>query len=202
MLHPFLVGSKLYLRALTPADLEGPYLGWLNDQQTTRFLDTGRFATSRASLEHMIQAKQPESLWLAMVARKTDRHIGNIKLGPIDWVHRHASLGILIGDRRYRGKGYAREALTLVVKHAFAQLGLHKITAGAYGDHAESLALFTRFGFVIEGRQRQQLFRDGAYHDKVLMGLLREDFCSQQVNGRASARVPVQRVKGLQRPAR
>lgn len=178
MRQPFLIGTKLYLRVLEDADLEGPYLSWLNDQETTKFLDTGRFPTTRRSLEETIQtsAKQTDSLFLAIVDRETDRHIGNIKLGPINWVHRYGSIGILLGDPAYRGKGYGQEAVELVLDHAFTQLGLHKVTAGAYGTHAASLALFKGQGFSVEGCLRGHLYLNGSYHDKVLMGLLREEY--------------------------
>lgn len=193
MRQPFLVGTKLYLRALMPSDLDGPYLEWLNDQETTRFLDTGRVPTSRTSLEGTFQAKQADSLWLAIVDRKTDQHIGNIKLGPIQWVHRCGSLGILIGDRGFRGRGYAREAMELVLQHAFTQLGLNKVTAGAYADHVACLELFKRLGFSIEGRQRRHLYREGAYHDKILMGVLREGFLKRPPQSRVTERTRVRR---------
>jgi len=199
MQQPFLVGAKAYLRAVIPSDLDGPYLGWLNDQETARFLDTGRFPMTRKSLEEALQANQMESVWLAIVDRKTDKHIGNIKLGPIQWVHRCGSLGILIGDRQYRGKGYAREAMELVLKHAFTQLGLNKVTAGAYGEHVACLGLFKRLGFSVEGRQRSHLYRDGAYHDKVLMGLLREDYLIRHTEaGEAKRMTARRRIKAPQ----
>jgi len=204
MQHPFLVGTKLYLRPLGLADLDGPYLGWLNDQETIRFLDSGRFPTTRTALEEAFHAKQTDSLWLAIVDRKTDCHIGNIKLGPINLMHRYASLGILIGDPSFRGKGFAREAIELVLKHAFTQLGLNKVTAGAYTDHVACLELFKRLGFSVEGRQRNHLYREGAYHDKVLMGLLREEYLERMrkaLNCQSVAAPRRRATKGTKRTA-
>ncbi len=192
MHRPFLTGEQLYLRALESADLDGPYPAWLNDRETTKFLETGRFPTSRQALEESLQAaaRKADSLWLAIIDRKTDKHIGNIKLGPIDWLHRRASLGILIGDPASRGRGFGREAIELVLGHAFLQLGLQKVTAGAYADHAASVELFKAIGFSIEGRQREHLFRDGRWHDKALMGLLREEYAK-----RPSARSAKRRIR-------
>lgn len=189
MQQPFLIGIKLYLRPLSLADLDGPYLNWLNDPQTVRFLDSGRFPTTRQALEESIRAfgQQRDMVMLAIVDRRTHQHIGNIKLGPINWIHRYASIGLLLGDSKKRGKGFGHEAVALVLDHAFKQLGLHKVTAGAYDDHDASLALFTRMGFVVEGRQRGHLYREGVYHDKVVMGLLSEEYLTRpltQVGGR------------------
>jgi [ribosomal protein S5]-alanine N-acetyltransferase len=181
MRAPFLVGERVYLRALDLADIDGPYLGWMNDAETTRFLDSGRFPTTRAALEKSVLAagRSTGNLFLAIVTCHSDCHVGNVKLGPIDWVHRVGSIGILLGDAASRGKGYSSEAVGLVVRHAFEQLGLNKVTAGAYADHAASIKLFAAHGFVVEGRQRCHLYREGQYYDKVLMGLLRDEYAAR-----------------------
>jgi len=195
MSRPFLVGARLYLRGLNTADLDGPYLSWLNDQETMRFLESGRFPATRESLADAMQAssRKADSLWLAIVDRRTDKHVGNLKLGPINWIHRYASLGILIGDSAYRGQGYGQEAIELLLQHAFIQLGLNKVTAGAYDDHVACLELFKRLGFSIEGNLRSHLFREGAYHGKIVMGLLREDYVKRQPEARSSQRVSARR---------
>lgn len=184
-----LKGARLHLRPVTPADIDGPYLSWLNDPETTRFLDTGREPVTREALERMVRASvaSTDAVLLAIVDRQTGRHIGNIRLSMINRLHRTASLGILIGEREFRGKGYAREAVELMLRHAFERLGLHKVTAGAYSDHAACLTAFQRAGFAVEGRQRQHLFRDGIYHDKVLMGCLREEFLARASSAERAA---------------
>lgn len=216
MRHPFLIGGKLYLRPLEPSDLDGPYLGWLNDPATTRFLETGRFPTTRTALEDALRTSgnRMDQFMLAIVDRRTDKHVGNIKLGPINWVHRYGSLGILLGNPAYRGKGYGREAIELALQHAFTQLGLQKVTAGAYGDHAACLALFKGLGFSVEGCLRSHLYREGRYYDKIVMGLQREaylqrhatDDSSQRVSARRNDRPVARRVAGMPkrraRPAR
>ena len=195
MRHPFLIGLKLYVRGVELSDVDGPYLAWLNDRETTRFLDTGRFPTTRETLENLIRTStgKTESLWLAIVDRKTDKHIGNIKLGPIHWIHRSASIGIVIGDPRYRGRGYGREAIELVLRHAFTQLNVHKVTAGAYGDHTACLALFKQLGFSVEGSLRQHLYREGRYYDKIVMGLQREVYVQQHARSISTMRNLVKR---------
>ena len=115
-------------------------------------------------------------MFLAIVDRKTGAHIGNIKLGPIHPIHRYASLGILIGEKQFWGRNYGLEVVELMVDYGFKQLNLHKITLGVYDDHTASLRLFEKAGFSIEGRLREQLFRDGEYHDKVLMAMRRDEY--------------------------
>lgn len=176
MRSPFLIGERIYLRGLDARDLEGSYLDWINDRQTTRFLDTGRFPSTRGELEDYVRRASDGSkdLFLAIVEKSSDRFIGTIKLGPIDWIHRHGAIGILIGPADARGKGYGKEAVSLVVRHAFECLGLNKVSAGAYADHQRSVDLFVSLGFTEEGRLRKHLFRDGGYQDKVLLARLND----------------------------
>lgn len=178
MRRPFLAGERLYLRPLEPADLDGPYADWLNDYEVTRFLETGSAPTTPASLARYYEtvALDPNTVLLAIVDRETDAHIGNIKLGPIHRLHRHADLGILIGAKEMWGKGYAGEAVALMLAYGFRRLNLHKITLGVYADHPAAIRVYERAGFTIEGRLRGELFRDGGFHDKVVMGILRSEY--------------------------
>ena len=66
----------------------------------------------------------------AILNKKTGAHIGNIKLGDINWIHRFSELGIMIGDKRYWGKGYGEEACKLVLAYAFDRLNLNKVILG------------------------------------------------------------------------
>jgi len=178
----FLRGNKLVLCSLELENLEsGPYLSWLNDYEVTRFLETGMFPETQKSLRRYFEkvALSPDNILLAIIDRKTAKHIGNIKLGPIHLIHRRADLGILLGDKRFWGKGYGAEAIRLLLDYGFTRLNLHKITLGVYADHANAVALYKKMGFKIEGTLKEQLFRDDSFHDKYVMGILAADFRTQ-----------------------
>jgi RimJ/RimL family protein N-acetyltransferase len=181
MRRPFLVGDRVYLRALEPEDLAGPYVEWMNDYEVTRFLETGMFPVTTAALQRYLEATAaPTSVLLAIVEKSSGRHVGNIKLGPVHALHRRADLGIMLGDKRSWGRGYGREAVDLLLAYAFDRLNLNKVTLGLYADHEAALRLYEGAGFKIEGTQRQQLFRDGAYRDRHVMGILREEYVSRR----------------------
>ena len=173
----------MYLRLLEAADLRGPYRSWLNDPETTRFLETGRFPMAPEALEKAFArlTSDATTAFFAIVSRVRHRHIGNLKLGPVHPIHRCASLGILIGERRFRRRGYGVEAVELAVRYGFQQLNLHKITAGMYADHQASVRLFQKVGFTNEGWLRKHLFCNGLYHDKLLMGILQEEYCARRM---------------------
>jgi RimJ/RimL family protein N-acetyltransferase len=172
------VGERITLRPLEAADLAGPYLDWLNDYEVTRFLETGTRPMTRAALQRYVDAatQAPDTVMLAIVETKTRRHVGNIKLAGIHSVHRRADLGIMLGDKRRWGRGYGAEAVALVLRYGFERLNLNKIYLGVDVDNLAAIAVYEKLGFKIEGTQRQHLFRDGAYRDRHLMGILRDDW--------------------------
>jgi RimJ/RimL family protein N-acetyltransferase len=179
---PFLSGRRVYLRPLGRDDLNDTYLGWLNDPEVTRYMETGTFPTTREELEHYYQSAggTRDRIMLAIVEAATGLHIGNIKLEPIQWVHRRATLGIMIGDKRFWGRGISTEACRLTVQHAFRSLNLRRIELGVYADHSAAIRVYERLGFRVEGRLRQTLFREDRYWDSLCMGLLREEFVDSE----------------------
>ena len=100
-----LEGERIYLRPVVSSDATPDYAGWLNDPETTRYLESGAMAETVESISAYIARYQNRSdaLFLAIVLRDGDRHVGNLKLEPIDWRHRKATLGIMIGDGAARG---------------------------------------------------------------------------------------------------
>ena len=178
MSSPFLVGERISLRPLTAADLSSAYLDWVNDHEVTRFMETGVFPTTAEALQHyatsLIESRQ--NVLLAIVDKSSGRHIGNVKLGPIEWVHRRALIGIMIGEKAFRGRGLGREVVELVLGYAFDRLNLHKVCLGVDADHVQAVKLYQRVGFKLEGTERQHVFRDGSFRDHYRMGLLRSEY--------------------------
>lgn len=172
----FLVGDRLVLRPVSVRDVTPEYVRWMNDQEVVEFLETGFFPVTMAALRRYVASKADRSdvLFLAMVDRRTGRHVGNIKLEPIKWRYGTAEVGLLIGDKRYWGRGYGREALRLVLAHAFGKLNLRKVTAGVLAPNRPSLRMFLGLGFVVEGRQRAQAIVGGKPCDLILLGKFRK----------------------------
>ncbi len=113
-----------------------------------------------------------DEVFFAICSNQNKNHIGNIKLGPVNWIHQCADIGLLIGDKEYWGKGVATEAIQLVVEYAFKKLNLHKLTAGCHSTNIGSIKAFQNAGFVIEGMLKQHSFLQGRYVDAVILGLL------------------------------
>lgn len=113
--------------------------------------------------------------------RSDDRLIGFARLSWIEWSNGNGYIDLGIGDAQDRGRGYGSEALRLLLRYAFAELNLHRLTAmmGAYNLCA--LHVFQKAGFVEEVRRRQSLYRDGQRWDLIHLGLLRSEWQPQEV---------------------
>jgi len=171
--YPFLEGERLYLRVIRSSDVNDAYYPWMNDPETTQYLESRFFPNSKESLLEYVKSFQSgnqDSLFLAIVLKEKHRHIGNIKLGPINRSHRFAGVGILIGEKDCWGKGYASEAIALLAEYAFRTLTLHKLIAGCYEPNQGALKAFKKAGFQIEGVRKKHRFFNGKYVDNILLG--------------------------------
>ncbi len=177
MQAPFLVGDKVYLRGVTQNDVGEKYLRWMNDPEVTRYMGWRAFPSSKQAISDYIASQHnSHSLFLAIVDKSTDEHVGNVHLGPIDWVHRRAELAMLLGETDFWGKGYMSEVFELVTQHAFQVLNLHKLKAGTESGNIGALKVFNKAGWVEEGRLKAETYREGEFRDMVLFA----SFCNRE----------------------
>ena len=148
-----LKSQRIVLRSLQASDINSTYLGWLNDPLVSQYLETRFVPQTLDSIQAYWESNRdnPLSPWFAICSRSDNLHIGNIKLGPINWIHRKADLGLFIGNRTFWGQGYATEAIALLRDWAFRELDLQKLNAGVYACNPASRRAFEKSGFEIAG---------------------------------------------------
>lgn len=175
-MSPYLKGTQVYLRAIEEEDANETYLSWLNNQETTKGLVTGRFPSSMQSLKSYLRSvtQGENSVMFAICLVENDKHIGNIKLDQFDYFARTAELGVLIGEQNHRGKGIGSESCKLVLDFAFANLNLRKVTLSVFSNNPIAIKTYERLGFQVEGRLKQHFFSDGQYHDKIYMSYFKQ----------------------------
>ncbi len=154
-----LPGKKVTLRTLTIADCTERYLGWMNDPDVNKYLET-RFRTqTQESLRGFVRSMEQSAndYLFAIEENEGHTHIGNIKIGGINWEHRYADLGYLIGQKAMWGKGLATEAIQLATDFAFKGLGLHHMRAGVYETNIGSIKALRNAGYAFDGIWNGQL---------------------------------------------
>lgn len=176
--RPFLIGEKIYLRPLDMDDVNEKYLHWINDETVINFLATTTFPTTLDQLESYVKSinNSPNFFFFAIVEKETNNHIGNVKIGPIDWVNRTSNYGLMIGDKSSWGKGYASEVFKLLLKYAFRKLNLHKLWDIAAATHIASIKANENAGFKIEAELKQHSFKNGKYEDVVILSITSDEY--------------------------
>lgn len=182
-------GRRLALRPLVLSDVGDEYLAWMNDREVTQYLESRFQPTTMDSLRAFVAGIVGDSshVMMAIVEREQRRHIGNIKIGPIDRHHDVAEVGLLIGNKGCWGRGYATEAIVLATQYAFGDLQLRRLTAGAYASNIASIRAFERAGFRREGCGRQHYRSGGQFVDRVFLGVIRGEAAAPMSAGEASA---------------
>jgi ribosomal-protein-alanine N-acetyltransferase len=169
--------KNLILRSLDASHACGPYEAWMRDEDVTRYLEVRFAPPDAAALELFIKRMNDsiDNLLLGLFpSADPERHIGNIKLGPIDSRHAVAAIGVLIGAKDYWGKGLAGESVAAVAELGFSDFGLERVEAGFYADNIASQRAFTRAGFVEEGRLIAARRIGDTRTDEIVMGRLRD----------------------------
>lgn len=105
-----------------------------------------------------------------------DRVIGDIGLDGILWNHGDAWVGIGIGEKDYWGKGYGTDAMRVILRYAFTELNLHRVSLTVFEYNPRAIRSYEKAGFVPEGREREAVFRSGKRWDMIFMGILREEW--------------------------
>ena len=170
--------KRLILRSIESKDINQTYLNWLNDPNVNQFLETRFFPQSIESIQSYWHNHRDDkhSPWLAITLRDNKKHIGNIKIGPIQWVHRSADISIFIGEQDCWGKGYATEAIALIRDWSFNELDLQKLNSGIYSGNIGSRRAFEKCGFKLEGTLQDEVYCNGGRLDVWRMGLTRNDW--------------------------
>ena len=109
---------------------------------------------------------------MAIVIKETQQHIGNIKLGPINLHHLCGDISYFIGDAGAWGKGYATEAISLMVACGFEQMGLHRIQAGCYVENKGGSKALQKVGFQPEGTWRKHVMDARREVARIIYGLV------------------------------
>lgn len=174
----FLIGDKIYLRPLDMDDLEGEYIQWVNDERICKHMGTLHFSTTKRRLQEYLESQlnNKNIAFFAIIEKETGKHIGNVKLGPIDWINRRAEYGRMIGDKSAQGKGHGTEVVDLILKYAFNILNLHKITTSASISNEASIKSSKKVGLRVEGTLKEHEYENGQYKDAYVMGITKDEY--------------------------
>lgn len=106
--------------------------------------------------------------------KKSNKHIGNVKLEPVDFDVGEATLGILVGDRKYQGKGIGTESMKLITDYAFKVLRLKVISLGVVSENKRAIKAYKKAGFHTVSIEKGTVKHGNKAYDKIVMTMERE----------------------------
>jgi RimJ/RimL family protein N-acetyltransferase len=169
-----IIGERVRLRPIERDDLPR-FVKWFSDPEVRRHLAV-YLPFSQAEEERWFESRlerrgQQEDVVLA-IETLDGIHIGSVGLHRINWKDRNAELGIVIGEKAYWDQGYGGDAICTLLRFAFREINLHRVYLRVDADNARAIRCYEKAGFRLEGALRDNVFRDGVYHDQQMMSVL------------------------------
>ncbi len=171
-------GEKIQLAAVQREYLP-KYVEWLNDWEIAQFLNPGVAAPFNMDDEtewYENRRKREGNFLFAILTLAENKLIGNCGLHDVDFKNRSATFGIFIGEKDYWGKGYGTDATRTLQSFGFRELGLNRVELEVYDFNPRAIRAYEKAGFRRDGVHRQGLYRNGAFHDEIIMCILREEW--------------------------
>ena len=151
---------------------------WYSDPEIARLTRYQQSPLSNEEIQRFFYTRVMGTDFLAMAihVRETDRLIGTCAFSQLDGDNGSTLFHITIGERDAWGKGYGTEAAELMVTHAFTRLALHRVALTVFEFNERAIRSYEKSGFVMEGRARQAIFRDGRFWDEIHMSILLDEW--------------------------
>ena len=176
--------SEILLRSFKSQEnnekLKSKYLGWLNDKENTRLIGSKMLHETmldEAYIEESFRRFSSRTCHgFFIYSKKAGEYIGTAKLDKINTESMTAEDGIMIGERRFKGKGYGYQTYDLILKYAFENLKLRKVAGGCNINNLGMQKIFERSGYTKEGRFRGVDWVKEEWSDNHYYGIYREEY--------------------------
>jgi RimJ/RimL family protein N-acetyltransferase len=176
-----LTGNRVRLTAINAEKDAEIMARWFHDSEYSQLFDLVAarvFSTKQVKefAEKEMEPEKPNTFHFAIRALADDRLVGTTDLSIISWTNGDGWVGVGIGERALWGKGYGTDALRVLLRFAFTELNLHRVSLEVFEYNPRAIRAYEKCGFVIEGRARNALNHNGRRWDELFMGVLREDW--------------------------
>jgi RimJ/RimL family protein N-acetyltransferase len=177
-------GRLVRLTGENPETLAKASVLWDRNSEFRRLLDDDpAILWSKDKIREWIEKDiegQEGEFFFALRTVEDNHLIGFVSLFEFDWSNGDCLVGIGLGDREYWGRGYGSEAMNLILRYAFDELNLYRVSLVVFEYNLRAIRAYEKVGFKVEGRTRQRLLREGRRWDLVYMSLLRDEWRASQ----------------------
>ena len=175
----FLEGNKTILRPYDERTDLDHFVTWVNDESIRLFMGSfllpwTRVAEQKAMERHGKHTR--DDIFLVLEDKESGACFGTMGIHRIDWLSRFGTTGALIGNPKFRGKGFGTDAKMALLRYAFHTLNLRQIWSSVLAINGRSHAYLKKTGYVETGRFPERHYRNGVYVDEVIMLATPETF--------------------------
>ena len=169
--------KTLHLKELKLSDITTEYIKWLNDFETVKFTEQRYKKHTKNDVSNYVKKqKKSKNNFLYGIflydEKKKEKHIGNIKLGSIDFNHKNAYISYLIGDKKFLNLGIATWAISNIIIIAKKKFKLKKLFAGTYSINYASKKVLEKNNFKCEGKLKSSIEFQKKRYDSMIYGLI------------------------------
>lgn len=172
--------ERLFVSPFDESLMTETYFRWFNDMDVIRYNSHGLFPITKTAQQEFLEdiEERRRIVWavFAKVTQDVNIHIGNISLQSFNYVSRSAEFAVVIGEKEFWGKGYAVEALRLLISHGFNKLNLERIWTGTASNNIGMQKVAKKLGMKKEGTFKKAMFLNGEYVDVFNYGILKDDW--------------------------
>jgi len=174
---------KIFLRELKVKDVTKKYVNWMNDYNVVKFTEQKFKKHTYKDVKNFVREKNKSKnnfLFGIFIdknlnkngnPKKNIEHVGNIKLGPINFTHKFAYISYIIGETKYWGMGIATLAIKKIIKIASNKYKLKKLQTGCYSINIGSRKVLEKNKFTKEGILKSHVIYEGRRYDHFIYGL-------------------------------
>jgi RimJ/RimL family protein N-acetyltransferase len=172
-----LEGETVELRRHARASY-GLYAGWYGDPEIWHLTSWAPSPLNRPAVEKLFEDRElsPVDDSFAIHVKDEDEPVGVISLMNISDANESAELSIIVGHPDDRHQGYGTEAIALLLRYAFEELGLNRVGLSAFDFNEKAIAAYEKLGFAVEGRYRQAIKRNSRFYDAILMSIIKSEW--------------------------
>ena len=167
-------GEKVCLRAYREEDIPKA-TSFVNDEELKKLLVTNiPFPMTLWEEEEWVKSQnssQNGSYNFAIEDIETKAYIGGCGIQEVNWLSRVATVGIMIGDKEYWGKGYGTDAMKVLIDFIFNKMNIRKIRLSTFSFNMRARKSYEKCGFEVEGILKDEIFKDGKYYDEIIMSV-------------------------------
>ncbi len=175
-------GELVRLREYHRQDIQ---LAWqyINDYEIKKFLNPGIVFPWKLEEEEKWYeelSSKGDKYNFAVEKKDNSQYIGGCGINDLDWKNSIATVGIFLG-KQFHSHGYGTDAMKILVNFIFIEMNVHKVMLHVYTFNERAIRSYEHVGFKAEGRLRSQIFREGKYHDEIIMGILSEEWEGRKI---------------------